>query len=238
MALEASDIILADDNFATIVEAVKEGRNVFQAIKKSVFYLLSSNLGELLLIAFALFLFSDQKGQLILPLTALQILWINLLTEGLQALALCMGDYGFGASFRPTKKLIAKKEAWQIILIALLTAVSTLWIFQFSLFHGGVAYGRTMAYMTLTFFQLVNALTVYLWNRDKPVAAFFKNRLLVLAIVLSAALQLLLVYCQPLARLFQLTTLNWQDWLLSVGLPLVILGVLCLIKYFCKIWKK
>src|SRR5690606_30021089 len=167
---EAADMILTDDNLASIVAAVEEGRSIFANIRKFLRYLLSSNMGEVLTMFFGVLL-ADLIGLVpeggsgvVLPLLATQILWINLLTDGAPALALGVDPAGrgiMGQPPRPRGEGVITHQMWRgVIFVGVVMAVGTLLILDASLpgglieGSGSLAYGQTMAFTTLVLFQL------------------------------------------------------------------------------------
>jgi Ca2+-transporting ATPase len=229
---EAADIILTDDNFATIVAAVEEGRAIFGNIRKFLRYLLSSNVGEVLamflavVLGGALGLRDPATGALILPLLAAQILWINLVTDGAPALALAIDPAAPDVMRRPPRAAgegVITGRMWAGIgLVGLVMAGATLFVFDLSLpggliaGDGDVAHARTMAFTTLMLAQLFNVFNA----RSDTRSAFeglFHNRWLWGAVGLSLALHLLPLYVPPLQRAFGTTGLGTGDWLVCVA---------------------
>ena len=197
---EAADIVLADDNFATIVAAIEEGRVVFANIRKFLRYLLSSNIGEVMTMFFGV-IFGGVIGLtaaggegLVLPLLATQILWINLLTDGAPALALGVDPADPGIMNeppRPPGEGVITRRMWAgIFFIGLVMAAGTLAIFDASLpggligGSGTLAYAQTMAFTTLVLFQLFNVFNARSDERS-AFAGFFRNRWLWAAIGFS-----------------------------------------------------
>lgn len=229
VAREAADLILTDDNFATIVAAVEEGRAIFDNIRKFLRYLLSSNMGEVLTVFFGVVL-STRLGLhgehgFVLPLLATQILWINLVTDGAPALALGADPASPDLMARPPRPkgegVIDRRMAFGIVIIGLVMAFGTLAVLDASLpggwipGSGSLAYARTMAFTTLVFFQVLNAFNC----RSDVRSAFdglFANRWLWGAAGLSVVLQLLVVYLPALQAAFNTVPLSANDWLLSV----------------------
>ena len=220
-------MVLADDNFASIVAAVDEGRAIFANIRKFLRYLLSSNIGEVLTMFFGV-LFADQlglpteRGTIVLPLLATQILWINLVTDGPPALALGVGPadatYMHRAP-RPRDERVITLRMWRsIILAGVVMAGSTLFALDASmpggLIHGrgDLRYGQTMAFTTLVFAQLVNVFNARSDERS-AFASLFANRWLWAAVALSLGLQVLVVYFPVLQRAFGTVGLTGADWL-------------------------
>jgi P-type Ca2+ transporter type 2C len=223
---EAADIVLADDNFASIVAAVEEGRAVFANIRKFLRYLLSSNMGEVLTMFFGVVLVDvlgvkSGTDAIVLPVVATQLLWINLLTDGAPALALGVDPADpslMTAPPRPTGERVITLRMWLgIALVGVVTAIGTLLVFD-SCLRGGLIdgmgdlrYGQTMAFTTLVFFSLFTTFTA----RADEQSAFhqlFTNRWLWGALALSLALQVAVVYMPALQVAFGTTDLSLADW--------------------------
>ena len=228
---EAADMVLADDNFATIVAAVEEGRTIFANIQKFLRYLLSSNVGEVLtmflgvLLAKFLGLIAVPGEVVVFPLLATQILWINLVTDGAPALALGLDpadDKVMQQQPRPQGSGVITKPMWVgIALVGVIMAVGTLFILDFSLPGGFIAgsgemdYARTMAFTTLVLFQLFNVLNA----RSDSRSAFrrlFDNPWLWGALTFSLGLQFAVIYLPFLQRAFDTVALSLTDWGLCV----------------------
>ena len=228
---EAADIVLADDNFATIVAAIEEGRTIFANIRKFLRYLLSSNIGEVLTMFFGVLL-ADVIGlaaageSLVLPLVATQILWINLVTDGAPALALGLDPSDTDVMRqppRPADEGVLTGEMWRgILLVGAIMAAGTLLVLDAALpgglieGTGTLAYAQTMAFTTLVMFQLFNVLNA----RSDERSAFrelLANRWLWGAIALSIALQALVVYVPPFQEAFSTTALSFADWIYCVA---------------------
>ncbi len=202
---EASTMVLTDDNFATIVGAVKEGRGIYDSIKKFVFYLLSCNVGEVLTVFFAILL------KFPLPLTAVQILWMNLSTDGLPALALGVQptekDIMERKPRRRDEEILDKNMISDMVFVGLAMSLGTL--FMFVSYIGDVAKAQTVAFTTLVFFQLFHALNC---QSDKSLLrAGFRNKYLTGALVLSAVLQLAVIYVPFLDPVFETVSLPIED---------------------------
>jgi Ca2+-transporting ATPase len=228
---EAADMVLADDNFATIVAAVEEGRTIFANIQKFLRYLLSSNVGEVLTMFLGVLLakflgLSAVPGEVVVfPLLATQILWINLVTDGAPALALGLDpadDKVMQQQPRPQGSGVITKPMWfGIALVGVIMAVGTLFILDFSLPGGFIAgsgamdYARTMAFTTLVLFQLFNVLNA----RSDSRSAFrrlFDNPWLWGALAFSLGLQFAVIYLPFLQRAFDTVALSLTDWGLCV----------------------
>ena len=234
---EAADMILADDNFATIIIAIREGRAILVNIRKFLRFLLSSNVGEVFTMFFGVVLAGviglDDTGEAIaVPLLATQILWINLLTDTAPALAMGLEPPPDDIMQRPPRKLtdrVIDREMWMgIAWVGLVMGVVTLAALDLGL-SGGILGGsgdiveaRTMAFTTLVLAQLFNAFNA----RSDRVSAFhnlFTNRALWGAIALSVVLQVAVVQLPLLNDAFDTAPLAIGDWLICVGLASVVL---------------
>jgi Ca2+-transporting ATPase len=224
---EAADMILADDNFASIVAAVEEGRAIFANIRKFLRYLLSSNVGEVLTMFFGVVLagrigLHADGGGVVLPLLATQILWINLVTDGPPALALGVDPPDEGLMRQPPRPAgegVLTPQMWRgIILVGAIMAAGTLFVLDASLPGGMVEgsgtlpYAQTMAFTTLMLFQIFNVINARSDERS-AFAHLFTNGWLWTAIALSLALQVAVVYVPFLQRAFGTVGLNLDDWL-------------------------
>ncbi len=228
---EAADMVLLDDNFATIVAAVEEGRSVFSNIQKFLRYLLSSNLGEVftmffgVLLAPVIGLVGAGEGAVILPLLATQILWINLVTDGPPALALGVEPPSPRIMSRPPRQQgsgVITRQMWMgIVFVGIVMAAGTLFVLDASLpgglipGTGDLDYARTMAFTTLMLFQLFNVFNA----RSDETSAFtnlFSNPLLWGAVGLSLFLHILVIYLPPLQAAFATVPLSLMDWGLCV----------------------
>ncbi|MBX6740461.1 MAG: cation-translocating P-type ATPase [Acetobacteraceae bacterium] len=225
---EAADMVLADDNFATIVAAIEEGRAIFANIRKFLRYLLSSNIGEVMAMFFGV-LFAEVigltgkgDGGVVLPLLATQILWINLVTDGAPALALGVDPADPGTMAQPPRPRgegVITGRMWASILsVGAVMAVGTLLVLDASLpgglieGSGDLRYAQTMAFTTLTLFQLFNLFNA----RSDERSAFrglFANHWLWAAIGLSILLQAAVIYVPVLQQAFSTMGLRASDWL-------------------------
>lgn len=213
---EAAAMILTDDNFATIVRAVREGRAIYDNIRKFVRYLLSCNVGEVLVMFLAAFL------ALPLPLVPIQILFVNLVTDGLPALALGVDPPAPGVMDRPPRKpgesLFARglgvKIAWRGILIGTVTLA----VFAWALGPGGFSLreARTLALATLVLSQLFHVFDARAEDRNFLEVGLFSNPWAVWAVLSSIAMLLAVVYVPALSRLFRTDPLTWGDWVVAV----------------------
>ena len=224
---QAADMVLADDNFATIVAAVEEGRSIFSNIRKFLRYLLSSNIGEVMTMFFGVVLASAIGLQLhgdvvVLPLLATQLLWINLITDGAPALALGLDPSDGGLMQqppRPSRERVITGRMWSgIVFVGIVMAAGTLYALDASLPGGLVEgagtlqYAQTRAFTTLIFFQLFNVFNARS-DRESAFRGLFSNHWLWAAISLSIALQCIVVYTPFLQRAFSTQALSGSDWL-------------------------
>ncbi len=221
VAKEASDIVLLDDNFGSIVAAVEEGRSIYKTIKKVILYLLSTNIGEVFTITGALCL------GLPLPVLASQIIWLNFVTDGFLdvSLALEPKEDGLLKERRVRQRgFIDGLMARRMALMALPMAAGSLWLFGHSL-HLGLAKAQTIALTALAAFQWFNA-----WNcRSEKKSVFamspWSNPYLLGSTALVVALQLLAVYSPLLQRYLHTEPLNAGDWLLIAAVALTIVAI-------------
>jgi len=234
---EAADLILTDDNFATIVAAVKEGRIVFDNIRKFLRYLLATNLGEVLTIFLSAVILSLRSGSaahsLVLPLSAAQILWINLVTDGAPALALGVDSPAADIMHRPPRRpregIINRQMMIDLLVVASVMTIGTVSVF-FLTSNDAIPYRRSMAFTTLILFQLFNSLSA----RSDSESAFcdmFRNRWLWGAILLSVGLQVVLLNVPFLQLAFGVVQLSREDWLLCVSVASSVLWVSETVKY-------
>jgi P-type Ca2+ transporter type 2C len=222
VARDASDMVLADDNFATIVSAVEEGRNIYDNVRKTIKFLFSSNIGEVLTLLLGIML------NLPLPLLAVQILWVNLITDSLPALALGMEppdrDLMKRRPRRSSEGIINKVMAADLALIGIVIGLGTLGIFWW-LLPSGEVYARTMAFVTLVVFQLWNVLGCKSVERSALSRSTFNNPYIWAAIGVSFALLAVIMYLPFLRDLFDIVPLSAQDWALVLVWTLPVLLV-------------
>lgn len=228
VAKEAADLILTDDNFATIVAAIEEGRAVFDNIRKFLRYLLSSNMGEV----FTVFLGVAGGGPL--PLLATQILWINLVTDGAPALALGADPADPGLMRRPPRGAaegVIDRRMWGDVLgIGAVMSAGTLAVFRMSA-GGGEAYARTMAFTTLVLFQVWNSFNCRSDERS-AFADLFGNRWLWGAAALAVVLQVGVTLVAPLQAAFGTVALAGRDWVLCAGVSLTVVAAAEAMKFW------
>ena len=221
---EAADMTLTDDNFASIVAAVEEGRGVFANIKKYLMYLLSANLGEIGLLTLAAFLGKP------LPLTAVQILYVNLATDGLPALALAVDPPERDLMRRPPRRrgagIFTRPVVGLIVLGGIWSTAVTVSLFAWT-FGSGRSLGeaRTMVFATLILIELFKAFA-FRSDRRSTLEGTFRNRWLDLAVAWEIALLTLVINVPFLEHAFGTTGLSPARWALVVGAALTIVPVL------------
>ena len=221
---------LTDDNFATIVKAVEEGRGIYDNIKKVVAFLLGTNIGEILTVFFSMLIWHES------PLLSTQLLWINLVTDGLPAIALGMEPVDKDIMNKKPKQknesIFANGLGIRIVFQGLMFALLTLFAFFFGWkYSKDIATGRTMAFMTLALTQVFHSFNMRS-NRSIFKIGPFTNKYLSGAALLSLILVLLVSLVPPIANVFGLTLLKPFMYLIVLGLsitPVVVLEITKLI---------
>lgn len=231
---QAADMILTDDNFSTIVEAVQEGRSIFDNIKKSINFLLSCNLGEIVALLTSIILGMP------LPLLPIHILWVNLVTDSLPALALGVDPEEPGLMERkprnPKKSIFADGLFLSIILQGVVIGAVTLIAFNLGN-RTSLEEGRTMAFVTLSLSQLMHTFNVRSVDKSIFQMGLFTNKYLVGANLISILLIVILIIVPPLREVFKLTLLGTEYLLEVIGLslaPVVLVEIKKLIKRVTK----
>jgi len=208
VAKEASDLVLTDDNFASIVSTVEEGRGIYDNIQKFISYLLSSNFAEILVILFATILGMP------LPLTAIQLLWINLVTDGLPAVALGVDPLAKDIMKRKPRprneRILNRRSLSSILFVGFVISVFVLIIFKLNI--GDVVKAQTMAFSSLVVFEIIRLEMI----RSDYKLSMFSNKFLILAVFLSFLLQLMVIYT-PLNVIFGTVPLGISDWGIIIG---------------------
>ncbi|NLG53470.1 MAG: cation-translocating P-type ATPase [Clostridiales bacterium] len=219
-AKEASDLILTDDNFQTIAHAVEDGRNIYENIKKSIYFLLSANAGELMTIFTAVLL--GWKS----PLAPLHILWINLITDSLPALALGTDppspDVMKEKPRSPSESFFANRGLLRILVYGVVFAAVTLTVFRLTLNStGSIEIARTYAFLTLATSQLFYAFGIRAGKKSLFKTSLFSNKLMIAAFSGGVLLQVAAVYLPFLSGLFKTLPVDTSGWLLIIPLAAV-----------------
>jgi P-type Ca2+ transporter type 2C len=220
VAKEASSLVLLDDNFATIKAAIKEGRNIYENIRKFIRYLLASNVGEILVMLFAMLL------ALPLPLVPIQILWVNLVTDGLPAMALGLDQPEDNVMKRgprhPKEGVFSRGLGWKVVSRGFLIGSMTLIAFMITYNQNPneLIYAQTIAFATLVMAQLIHVFDcrseISVLSRNP-----FGNKYLVWSVISSVILMLVVIYYPPLQPIFHTVPIEPRDWLLVLGLAAV-----------------
>lgn len=247
----ASDMVLADDNFATIVSAVEEGRKVYSNIKKAIQYLLSANIAEVLCLFISVVVIStivnavdptrlaSSGGQLVF-LTPVMILWVNMVTDSLPALALGMEKAEANVMDHPPRKsgssLFAGKTGLDIIIqgimqTALVMASFLIGFLYFEKVGASHAVSETMAFVTLCFIQLFHSFNLKSQSQSIFNKKVFDNKFLNLAFAVGLVLVVLVVSIKPIGAVFDTEPLDWAQWLISVGAAFLIIPMVELQKF-------
>src|SRR5699024_6277865 len=217
---EASALVLMDDNFATIKAAIREGRNIYENIRKFIRYLLASNVGEILVMLLAM-LFAYP-----LPLVPVQILWVNLVTDGLPAMALGLDQPEENVMRRkprdPKEGIFSRGLGSKIlsrgILIGVVSLIGFILVYDSEL--NNLTHARTIAFTTLVMAQLIHVFDCRsensIFNRNP-----FENIFLVFAVLSSLLLMLVVIYWEKLQPIFHTTSLSGMDWLLIISLSFI-----------------
>ncbi len=217
VAKNAADIILTDDNFVTIVEAVKQGRNIYDNIKKAVHFLLSTNIGEIVTIFIGLIL--GLKS----PLLAIQLLWINLVTDSLPAIALGLEKPEKDIMKRKpidSKKGIFANGLWnKIILEGTMIGVLTLVAFSIGNKYYTLEVARTMAFLAIGFLELIHSINV---KNEKSIfeSGLFENKYLVGSFILGIFIQTIVVIVPAFANVFEVVPLNLTQWIITIAISI------------------
>ncbi len=246
VAKGASDMVLTDDNFSTIVAAIEEGRNIFNNIKKSVIFLISCNAGEIVTLFFGI-LFGWAA-----PLNATHILWVNLITDSFPALALGVdpGDKDvMKHKPRSPKDSLFKGSLFTLLFNGVLIGILTLIGFIYGVNKYGDAgvtlvniannpealmHAQTIAFVVLSGTQLIHSLNMRSSDKSIFKIGLFSNMYLIYAMVVGIALQMAVIYIPPIARMFNVIPLTLADWGLVIVLSLIPLVINEIIKLFIK----
>ncbi|MBW6499929.1 MAG: calcium-translocating P-type ATPase, PMCA-type [Bacteroidales bacterium] len=231
VAKGAADMVLTDDNFATIVSAVEEGRRIYDNILKAIQFLLSTNVGEIFL------LLITSVFNLGIPLLPVHILWVNLVTDSLPALALSVDPAEKDIMSRKPRNskrgFMTRGMVWRVMYQGIMIGIISLIAYIIGLRDGGEILGQTMAFTTLIFAQLMHVRNLHSNTRSSLTTSPLKNKPLVLAILVSAGMALLVLFITPVRIAFSLTEMDGIHWLYVVSLsivPIVVVEIFKLLK--------
>ena len=227
---EASSLVLSDDNFATIVAAIEEGRGIYENIRKFIRYMLASNVGEILTMFFAMMLGMP------LPLVPIQILWVNLVTDGLPAMALGVDQAEsdlMAQKPRPAREnIFARRLGWKIVSRGLMIGLCTLAAFWLALRENPLDAANLTRAQTVAFATLVMAQLIHVFDCRSSRSIFHRklleNKALVAAVLSSIALLLAVLYWDPLQPIFKTVDLSMRDWSLVLvfsAIPTILFGI-------------
>jgi Ca2+-transporting ATPase len=213
VAREAATMVLTDDNFSTIVKAVKEGRTIYDNIVKFVRFQLSTNIGAILTVLLAPFM------GLPLPFTPVQLLWVNIIMDGPPAMALgvdpAQPGIMSGSPRKTTDRILTLRRFGKLATYGTVMMLGTLGVLWWGLQTGSKTHAQTMAFTTFVLFQVFNAFNARVDKRSTFNANFFRNRILWLALVGVVALQVLAVQWTPAHGIFDVEKLTLANWLLA-----------------------
>ena len=225
VAKNAADMVLTDDNFVTIVEAVKYGRTIFNNIRKAIHFLIATNVGEIVTIFLGLLIGMRS------PLLAIQLLWINLITDSLPAIALGLENPDkniMDEKPRNPKKSIFADGLWgRIIVEGSMIGILNLLAFTIGKSFYNLEVGRTMAFVSLGLLELVHSFNI---RTDESIfkTGLFQNKYLILAFLGGAFLQTIVVVVPQFAEVFKLTNLTLEQWLYTIGIsftPVILMEI-------------
>lgn len=230
----ASDMILTDDNFSTIVSAVEEGRKIYLNIKKSIVFLLSCNLGEILTLFTAILLNWNS------PLQPIHILWVNLITDSFPALALGVDktkeDVMNNPPRNPKESIFVKSDKIQLIINGVLIGGITLFAFKLGerLYADSLIHAQTMAFVVLSVSQLFLSLSLRSNTKSAFSLGIFSNKYLVYSILLGIFLQVIIISISFIANIFKVTPLLLYDWIVVILVSLIPFAINEILKLFRK----
>lgn len=232
VAKGAADMVLTDDNFTTIVKAVEEGRNIFNNIKKSIIFLLSCNLGEIVTLFFAILLNWPT------PLLPIHILWVNLITDSFPALSLGVDPGDKGVMDLPPKdpkeSLFAGRAGILLILNGILIGGSTLFAFVLGeyLYPDSLRHAQTMAFVVLSVSQLFYSLSMRNETKSLFQVGVFTNKWLIASIIFGIVVQLAIITIPFTANIFKVYSLDFKDWGIVILISLIPFAINEIVKIF------
>lgn len=215
VAKAASDLVLLDDSFVNIVNAIEQGRHIFYTLRKVVLYFFATNMGEILIISFALL------GGLPLPITAAQILWLNLVTDGFLDIGLSMEPKESGLLAKnwlhKNEHLVDNNLLIKTVYMAIPMGIGSIIVFYFN-YIDNLAHARTMTLITMAMFQWFNAWNCRSETKSLLQIGLFTNKWLILATTFVLSLQFLVLYTPFMQRIFKTVPLSFTDWMYIIAI--------------------
>lgn len=232
VAKNASDMILTDDNFVTIVEAIKEGRTIYDNIKKAIHFLIATNIGEIVTIFVGLIL------GLKTPLLAIQLLWINMVTDSFPAIALGLEQPEKEIMNRPPNKSnqgIFSDGLWsKIITEGIMIGMLTIVTFSIGIKYYGIEVARTMTFFALGTLELIHSFNI---KSEQSILenSILENKYLVMSLIAGIIMQIVVIIIPQLAKIFELTTLTMQQWIITAVISILPIPIIEIQKSINKI---
>ena len=228
VAKDAADMVLTDDNFATIVSAVEEGRRIYANILKAVQFLLSCNVGEIVL------LLITSLANLGAPLIPIHILWVNLVTDSMPALALSVDPAEKDVMQRkprdPKQGFMTKGVVWRTLYQGVMIGLLSLAAFLIGKNDGGIPLGQTMAFSVLAFSQLFHVNNLHSYRKSAFTFNPLWNKPLILAILGSALMMAVTLFIPPVRELFGLVLMDSIHWWIVLGLSVAPIAIVEIFK--------
>ena len=233
---EVADLVLSDNNYVTIIVAIEEGRTVYQNIRRGIFYLLSTNVGELMIMMTSLIMFREPYN---LPLIPVQILWLNLVTDGTAGLALALEPVHKGTiNQKPRSQeenIMSKVMLVRIMLVALTMLAITFFVYSREIASGAsIERARTMAFVVMCLLQITNLFNSRSFKNSIFKTNPFSNKYVILSFLVSLILTYLTVGTSILRQFFHTVILSTADWLYLLGLSVIIIIVIEIEKFIRK----
>ncbi|MDO8513246.1 MAG: HAD-IC family P-type ATPase [bacterium] len=236
---EAASMVLANDNFATIIAAISEGRAIYNNIKRVLLYLLSTNIGEIFVIMLPLIIgisLPGKPGEYVLPVLPLQILWINLITDGFAVIPLALEPKHDNIMKSPPRKpntpILDNVIRWRILLVSLTMALGTTYLFNRELHNSGYEQARTVAFVTMILFQLINMFNCRSLTRSVIDTKIFHNAYVAISFFAAFILTIFAVYSPFFQKIFYTTALSLTQWISIILVSLTVILVVEIEKYF------
>lgn len=234
VAKASSELILKDDKFSTIVKAVEQGRNIYDNIRKFIYYLLVGSISEVLIIMFAVL------AGVNLPLTALMVLFINLVTSQFPAIGLSVEKPTKNIMFQrprnPREGILNEFVIMRISSTVPILIAGSLALYIWEIFNtGDISKAQTITFATIIMFELFHTFNAKSWNESIFNKSFFNNKVLFVGIFVSFVLTLGVIYFAPLQKIFGTTFLGLMDWFLIISVSVFVIVFVELKKWFLKI---